>query len=254
MIAAVVCVDNQLGIGGNGNLLVRIPNDMKRFKDITSGGTIIMGRKTYDSLPKKPLENRTNIVITRDVKGKPQVQDNGVIYSNMDYIKAWLSSNEVIKENNGIFIIGGGEIYKELLPFCERVYLTQVYESYDHADTFFPNIYETPEWGLTSKEPILKDNSAEYSFCVFDRIDYEIIRVQDHHDNKDIQDNDVVITVKTFNDYKTVILSPRGNDSYNVYIDDWEYLNSKNILKGFVDQVMIFNSKNNTDEDGCEQL
>ena len=147
MIATVVCVDKNYGIGNKGKLLVHIKDDMKMFKEITTGGSVIMGSKTFDSLPEKnrPLPDRTNIVITRKCKKRAKIWDDGTIHSNMKYIKAWLSKTDVIKNNNGIYVIGGGQIYKELLNLCERVYITKVFEEYE-ADTYFPNIDEMHEW------------------------------------------------------------------------------------------------------------
>lgn len=170
MIAAVVCVDKNYGIGNKNELLVHIPEDMEHFKKITSNGIVIMGRKTYDSLPQKPLPNRCNIVLTRETKREPK--DN-ITYSNIKYIQDFLSNEEVISGSNNIFIIGGGQIYKELLPFCERVYITKVYQTYD-ADTFFPNLDESPEWDETYAGEIKKYNGILYKFCIYDRIDCQV--------------------------------------------------------------------------------
>lgn len=241
MIAAVVCVDANYGIGSKNNLLVHIPEDMKRFKEITSNGSVIVGRKTYESLPKKPLPDRTNIILTRKAKKKPKLQKDGTIHSNMKYIQAWLSTQEVIKENNGIFVIGGGQIYKELLPFCERIYITKVLHSFDNVDTYFPNIDTMPEWGLSTVGEIKEHNGIQYHFCVYDRVDYEILSVQTHEENPAISEHDMVITVKTFNDVKTIIFNDsEGKDNTKVYIDDWDYLSVKLNLMVFIDQVQEY--------------
>ena len=167
MIAAVVCVDKNFGIGNKGELLVNIPEDMKSFKKITSNGAVIMGRKTWDSLPKKPLPDRTNIIITKKCKKQPKIWDDGTIHSNMKYIKAWLAKKDVIDNNNGIYVIGGGQIYSELLNSCERVYITKVFTE-SKADTYFPNIDEKSEWELTESSEIKEHKGVQYQFCIYD--------------------------------------------------------------------------------------
>ena len=205
MIACVVAVDSNYGIGSNNELLAHIPEDMKHFKEITTGGTVIVGRKTYDSLPKKPLPNRTNIIITSKAD-TPETIDYDVLISNMEYIKIWLTDDKLISENNGIYVIGGGMIYKDLLPFCERVYITKILHAYDNVDTYFPNIDNMPEWEMTSASEIKEHNGVQYQFCVYDRIDYEVYNISTHDDDKDINENDMIITVKTFNSYKVAVI------------------------------------------------
>lgn len=239
MIASVVAVDNNFGIGSNNELLAHIPEDLKMFKEITSGGAVIVGRKTYDSLPKKPLPNRTNIIITSQAKDKPELKKANEIISNMEYIKAWLSNDEVIHDNEGIYVIGGGMIYEELLPYCERVYITKIHNAYDNADTFFPNIDDLPEWEMTSASEIKEHEGIQYQFCVYDRNDYEICDVQTHDNNKDIEGNDIVITVKTFNSYKIIIVKYERNN-FNVYADNWDYLNTNGNMAKFIDKVMKY--------------
>jgi len=168
MIAAIVAVDSNYGIGSKNELLVRIPEDLKMFKEITMNHPVIMGRKTYESLPKKPLPNRINIVITH-TKKHPHFKESKVIYSNMEDIKTWLSDERVIEINDGVYIIGGGMIYKELLPFCERIYITKILHSFDSVDTFFPNIDDMPEWKMTSASEIKEYNGIQYQFCIYDR-------------------------------------------------------------------------------------
>lgn len=168
MIAAIVAIDSNYGIGSKNELLVHIPEDLKMFKYLTLGSSVIMGRKTYDSLPKKPLPNRENIIITSKAKTF-EIQYDGTILSSMEHIKKWLSDDKVINDNNGIFVIGGGMIYKELLPLCERVYATKILHSYDNVDTFFPDIDNMPEWIMTSASEIKEYNGIQYQFCIYDR-------------------------------------------------------------------------------------
>lgn len=250
MIAAVVAIDYENGIGGNNELLARIPEDMKMFKEITTGGSVIVGSRTYDSLSNKPLPNRTNIVITRKCKKKPKIQEDGSIHANMDYIKSWLSNSDVINDNNGIYVIGGGVIYKELLPFCERAYVTKIFYAYENADTYFPDIDDMSEWEMTSASEIKEYNGVRYQFCIYDRVDYEIVNVESHSDNDEILDGDMVITVKTFNGYKAVILRLKENDELQFYIDDWEYLKNKESMRKFFNKVLDYNTKHNLKKEG----
>lgn len=245
MIAAIVAVDKNYGIGNNGKLLVHIKEDMKMFKKITDEGSVIMGRKTFDSLPNKnkPLPNRTNIIITRKCKKKPKIQPDNTIHSNMEYIKAWLSQTEVIKENKGIYVIGGGQIYKELLNYCERVYITKVFKEYENVDTYFPNIDEMPEWELTSASEIKEEDGVKYQFCIYDRCDYKVLNVLTHNDRDDIDKNDMVVIVDTFNDLKTVIFRLDEEKHFTAYVDDWDYLKTEENLLKFVDKVKEFNLK-----------
>ena len=239
MIAAIVAVDNNWGIGYENNLLVSIPEDMKRFKDITTNGTVIMGRKTYDSLPKKPLPNRTHIIISRKYD-KPKQLFNKSLVSNMDFIKIWLQQKNVVEDNDGIYVIGGGFIYKELLCYCERIYITKINNKYK-ADTFFPNLNYLHEWNVSEESEIHTYNDIEYKFITYDRCDYQIISVQTHSENSSINKSDMVITVKCFNGYKTVIFNTDKSGNMTAYIDNWDYLDNKNNMLKFIDKVEAFN-------------
>ena len=243
MIAAIVAVDSNYGIGNNNELLAHIPEDMKMFKEITNGGSVIVGSRTYESLPKKPLPNRTNIIITRKCKKKPKVQKDGTVHSNLEHIKSWLFDEKVISDNNGIYVIGGGVIYKELLPFCERAYVTRILHAYDNADTYFPNIDNMPEWELTSASEVKEYEGVQYQFCIYDRVDYEVVDIDNHDTNDEIEDNDMVVTVRTFNGYKIVILR-LDDENVQIYIDDWEYLKTKGNMAKFIDKVDAFNIAN----------
>lgn len=171
MIAAIVAVDNNFGIGSNNELLTNIPEDLKNFKRLTTNNVVIMGRKTYDSLPVKPLPNRTNIVITSnlDLLNSNDISKNNVIFVTLDFIKTLFKS---ISPNNllvDIFIIGGGIIYKELLHYCEQIYMTKINHTYNNADTYFPNIDCMQDWKLTMSSDTRKYNDIEYKFCIYKR-------------------------------------------------------------------------------------
>ena len=166
MISAIVAVDEDWGIGFNGELLEKIPEDMKYFKELTTGNTVVMGRKTWDSLPIKPLPNRGNFIISR---GTPLLMENKAIRMNLDMIKDTMEAN---KDEN-YFIIGGGQIYKELLPLCDRVYVTKIFKSYENVDTYFPDLDEPEMWNTWKPVHIGETkvyNDLLYQFWTYDRI------------------------------------------------------------------------------------
>ena len=161
MISAIVAVDNNWGIGFNGDLLEHIPEDLKYFKQLTTGNTVIMGRKTWDSLPNKPLPNRTNIVITNNTNMEGQAEF-------MDLIDAMLYF--IYNKNDDIFIIGGGKIYEELLPMCDRVYVTKIFKDHNQVDTYFPNLDESDEWAPAMQSALHTYKDLTYQFWQYDRI------------------------------------------------------------------------------------
>ncbi len=157
MFSIIVAVCNNNVIGGNNKLLWHISEDLKRFKNITTGHTIIMGRKTFESL-KKPLPNRHHIILTRDKNYKVDSNQVTVVNDIETIMKTY--------ENSGseIFIIGGGEIYNLFLPYCDKLYLTKVNKDFE-GDTYFPEI-NYDEWTVTesSEEYIDPKNNLSYQF------------------------------------------------------------------------------------------
>ena len=162
MISAIVAVDNNWGIGYNGDLLEHIPEDLKYFKALTTGHGVVMGRKTWDSLPKKPLPDRTNIIISN--KGN-LLLENGAIRLNLDDFLLGIADFE-----DDVFVIGGGSIYNQLLPFCDRVYVTKIYKDHDNVDTYFPNLDKSEEWAPAACGQLLTYNDLTYQFWQYDRI------------------------------------------------------------------------------------
>lgn len=159
-ITLVVAIAENNAIGKNNQLLWHLPADLKHFKQITSGHTIIMGRKTYDSIG-KPLPNRRNIVITRQSDLK--LEGVEVVGSLNDAIALCTTESEV-------FVIGGAEIYKSALPLAQKIYLTTVHQSFD-ADAFFPEI-DPEQWTETEKESHSPDekNAYSYTFSTLERL------------------------------------------------------------------------------------
>ena len=164
MISAIVAVDENNGIGFNGQLLEKIPEDLRRFKLLTQEKIVVMGRKTWDSLPKKPLPDRLNIIISNKIK----IIDTFTISMSIEEIKSRLEYASKDQDEEW-FIIGGGQIYNELLPFCDRIYITKIYKKYENVDTYFPNIDEQ-KWNVVHQSEILTYNNLQYQFLTYDRI------------------------------------------------------------------------------------
>lgn len=154
MIAIVVVIDEKNGIGKNGGLLCHLPNDLKHFKKITTGHTIIMGRKTYESLPNGSLPDRINIVVTSgDVNNFP-----GCIV-----VRSIEEALSVSKSHEKVFIIGGGELYRTTFHLADTLYLTCIHNTFNDADTFFPNI-DFKDWELIEEERHMADDKHLYPY------------------------------------------------------------------------------------------
>ena len=160
MISAIVAVNNDWGIGYNGDLLEHIPEDLKYFKALTTGHAVVMGSKTWDSLPKKPLPDRTNIIISHEGN---LLLENGAIRLKLEDLGLDYFETDV-------FVIGGGSIYQQLLPFCDRVYVTKIYKSHEQVDTYFPNLDELDDWAPAACGPIQSYKDFTYQFWQYDRI------------------------------------------------------------------------------------
>ncbi len=132
----IAAVDEKLGIGYNGKLLAHIPEDLKRFKQLTTGHTIIMGRKTWESLPKKPLPDRKHIVITRQ-KNFTSAHEQVFVVQSIENAFELCEKQHAQK----VFIIGGGEIYALALPYTDILELTHIHQTFE-ADTFFPQYHD----------------------------------------------------------------------------------------------------------------
>jgi dihydrofolate reductase len=155
---AIVAVDKNWAIGRENDLLFSLPTDMKRFRTLTSGGTVLMGRKTLDSFPGgKPLPKRLNIVLTRNADFQ---REGAVIVSTYEEALAAAADTEP----DHLWVIGGGSVYAALLSQCKRVYLTVVDAEAEGADTFFPNLEELPEWEVESVSDPIEENGLTYRF------------------------------------------------------------------------------------------
>ena len=158
MITAIVHVDKEWGIGKGNDMMFSIPKDMKFFRETTMGHTVVMGGNTLRSFPgQKPLKNRVNIVLSRG-----QVRDDCVIVRSYEELKKELKA----RENEEIFIIGGGEIYKALLPYCHFALVTKV-DAVGGAEVFFPNLDKTENFVCVDEGEPIEDNGYTIRFTTY---------------------------------------------------------------------------------------
>ena len=161
MISIIVAVAENYAIGKKGDLLCHMPADLKHFKTITSGHTVMMGERTFLSLPKHPLPNRRNIVLT-DVKGK--TFDGAETVYSLDEMVAQVNPDEEA------FVIGGGMVYRQMMERADKLYITHIHHSWPDADTFFPEI-DPKVWKQLSAERHSADenNPYDYTFAEYGR-------------------------------------------------------------------------------------
>ncbi len=158
----IVACDKNWGIGKDGKLLCSIPGDLKYFKEKTLGKTVVMGRSTLESLPGgKPLPGRTNIVMTRNREFA------------MEGVKVVHSMNGLIEELNNylpddVMIIGGAMVYNELMPLCDKLYITKIDHEFD-ADVFITNADELPQFKVAWKSEVFTENGYSYQFYEYRR-------------------------------------------------------------------------------------
>ena len=156
----IAAIDNNWNIGKDGKLLVHIPEDMKFFREKTMGKVIVMGRKTLESFPgQKPLKGRTNIVLTTNRNYTPE---NVITVGNLSELADVLSDYKT----EDVFVIGGGSVYRQLLPYCDTAYITKAEVSCD-ADTSIPNLDDDPEWIPRYFRKGGIHDGMKYSFCTY---------------------------------------------------------------------------------------
>jgi dihydrofolate reductase len=160
MVSIIVAVSEDWGIGNDNELLWRIPEDLKRFKRLTTGNAIIMGKKTWESLPRRPLPDRKNIVLT-DIPGE-SIEGSVTAYS----IEDALGKCDKDKE---IFIIGGGSIYRQFMAIADKLYITHVHKK-AMADVYFPEI-DLNMWRIVMKEEFSASGTigVPYTYIIYER-------------------------------------------------------------------------------------
>ena len=155
----IVAVDKNWAIGKGNKLLVSIPQDMKFFRETTMGHVVVMGGNTLRSFPnQKPLKNRVNIVVSRG-----QVRDDCIIVPNFEALKQEMKA----RQNEDIFVIGGGVVYKALLPYCHGAYVTKV-QDVGGAEVFFPNLDEDKNFVCVDEGEPLEDNGRIIRFTKYE--------------------------------------------------------------------------------------
>ena len=158
---AIVVADRSWAIGRDGGLLFSLPTDMKRFRSLTMGGAVILGRKTLESFPGgRPLPKRKNIVITRQ---KGLHVEGAVVVSSL--AQALDAAGDTPPDQ--IWVIGGGSVYTALLERCKRVYLTKVDAQAEDPDTFFPNLDKLPGWEVEHESEPVEENGLTFRFVEY---------------------------------------------------------------------------------------
>ena len=155
---AIVAVSQSWGIGKDGRLLFRLSADLRRFKALTTGRTVVMGRKTLQSLPGgKGLPNRRNLVLSRRMDYAPE---NPEVVTSVEALLRTAGEDA--------FVIGGQQVYEQLLPHCERVHVTKVLADAP-ADAFFPNLDEDPAWRIASVSDVLTESGISFQYVEYCR-------------------------------------------------------------------------------------
>lgn len=161
---AIAAVDQNWGIGREGDLLVRLSGDMKRFRSLTTGNVCIMGRKTLESMPGgKPLPNRETWVLTRNESYEAPCR---VFHTVEEIVKAARAEEAHRADGLTVYLCGGAEIYTELLPYCEEALLTKIGAAFP-ADRHFPNLDETYGWEITETSEETEENGIPYRFYTY---------------------------------------------------------------------------------------
>ena len=156
----IVAVYDDWGIGKDGTQPVALSTDRKFFREMTRGAMVIVGRRTIDDFPnKKPLPNRVNVALTRSAE---EIAGFTVVHSPEEAM-------ELAKNAEKAMVIGGGTVYRQMLPLCDRAYVTKVHVQ-PESDTFFPNLDENPEWELAEVLQSGEENGIEYEMCLYKRI------------------------------------------------------------------------------------
>ncbi|MDO4453403.1 MAG: dihydrofolate reductase [Eubacteriales bacterium] len=158
----IVAVDKNWAIGNKNELLVNIPRDKKFFREMTTGKVVVMGRKTLESFPNgMPLPNRINIVLTKNKNYKAK---GTILVHSLEELLEELKKYD--KED--IYVIGGGTVYEQLLPYCSTAHVTKIDHAFE-ADTYIPNLDECPEWKITAESDEQTYFDLEYYFLQYER-------------------------------------------------------------------------------------
>ena len=156
----IAAVSSNWGIGKDNGLLFHAAEDMKFFRRMTTGGTMILGRRTLESFPgSRPLPKRRHLVLTR--RSGWQAEGVEIFHSVRDVLTAAEGLSEDL-----VWVIGGGEIYRAFLPYCRKAYITR-FDSAPEADTFFPDLGADPAWSLVEEGEPMQEGDLSYRFCLY---------------------------------------------------------------------------------------
>ena len=156
---AIVSVDENWAIGKDGDQLCYISTDLKRFKALTTGHPVILGRKTLATFPGgRPLKGRRNLILSRN----PDFSvEGGEVYPDLESLLAEAPEDS--------FVIGGESVYRLMLPHCDRVYVTKVHRAFE-ADTFFPDLDNHPQWQVAERAEPLEENGLAFQYVTYERV------------------------------------------------------------------------------------
>lgn len=158
----IVAVDSNWAIGNKNELLIRIPNDHKHFREETTGKVVVLGRKTLETFPQGlPLKNRTNIILSANPDY--QVKDAIVVHSVEELLEELKNYRD-----EDIYVIGGDSVYKQLLPYCNIAHVTRIDHAYE-ADAYFPNLDEDEAWEITADSDEQTYFDIPYQFVKYER-------------------------------------------------------------------------------------
>jgi len=153
MICMIAAVDENNGIGANNRLLCHLSEDLKRFKRITMGHPVVMGRRTYESLPVKPLPGRRNIVLSRS---------QALSFSECDVAASVEEALQLCEGAEKLFVIGGAQLYRQMMPLAQTLHITRIHQAFD-ADAWFPEI-DAGQWRLLTSERNAPDEKNPFAF------------------------------------------------------------------------------------------
>ena len=159
----VVAVDKNWGIGNDGNLLFHISEDLKNFRRLTEGKTVILGRKTLQTFPKSaPLKNRRNIILSRD---ESYSVEGAEVCRSVEEVTELLKN----EDTDNVVVIGGESIYRQMLSLCDTAIVTKIDAEAQASDKFFPNLDEDEEWYLAEESEEKEENGIRFKFCTYKR-------------------------------------------------------------------------------------
>lgn len=167
MITLIAAVAENMAIGNQNKLLYWLPNDLKRFKALTTGHTIVMGRKTFESFPKGALPNRRNVVLSRSAQ--TGADHSCELYPGAEVFHSLEEALASCTENEEIYITGGDSVYRQALPLADRLCLTEIADTPAEADAFFPD-FDKNEWTKTNIEEHNTDERHTFPYAF---VDYE---------------------------------------------------------------------------------